>query len=399
MRISKSYKTELRPTEAQAKRFSQWAEAVNLVYNLALRARKDAWEKEKKTLGWYEQSKQLTQFKRIGKFATLRDVPSSTLEFPLRKVDLAYRNFFRRIKRGEKPGFPKMKPEKGYRNSFKLRSTIHVDEDAIKLPKVGWVRLKEKGYLPTEGIKILSATVSEKVGRWFVSLNFEQEIEIEKAEGPPIGIDLGITSLAVVSDGRRFENPKALKRSQKRLVRFQKEWSRRKPGSKNREKTRQKIEKLHYRIANLRKDVLHKATSEITGKRLSPEERPRTIGMETLNVKGMVKNRHLARAISDVGMAEFRRQMEYKAEWRGEEIILADRFFPSSKKCSACGWVNRELKLGDRKWTCVECGVEHDRDLNAAMNLRDIATAGSAECNASGGEEVSSSMKEEFQYV
>jgi len=205
-----------------------------------------------------------------------------------------------------------------------------------------------------------------------VSVQCKQEIEVTQATGEPIGVDLGIKELAVTSDGRRFENPKPLKKAQTKLKRLQRELSRRKKGGKNREKTRKKIAKAYQRIANIRRDTLHKATSAIVAKTKPDSERPSGVVLEDLNVSGMLANHCLAQAISDVGFAEFRRQLEYKTVWYGSELIVADRFFPSSRLCRHCGCINSELKLSDRVWTC-DCGAVHDRDLNAAINLKNLA--------------------------
>jgi putative transposase len=211
------------------------------------------------------------------------------------------------------------------------------------------------------GAKILSATVSEHAGRWFVSVQVEEEVEIEKAQGSPVGVDLGIKTMAVCSDSRFFENPKALRNTLRKLRRAQRALSRRQKGSKNREKSRRKVARLHYRIANIRKNAIHKATSsicclrcthpddsetqiridehkanDIVAKTKPVEQKPSVVVIEDLSVENMLKNHKLARAISDVGFFEFRRQLTYKTAWNGETLLVADRFFPSSKLCSAC---------------------------------------------------------------
>ena len=285
-------------------------------------------------------------------------------------LDKAYQNFFRRVKNGEKPGFPRFKSRKNGIGSFRLTGAIHITETHIKLPRIGWLRLKEHGYIPADGIHILSVTVSESAGRWFVSVQCKQEIEAALAIGEPIGVDLGVKELAVVSDGRRFENPKPLKKAQAKLRRLQRELSRRKKGGKNREKTRKKVAKAHQRIANIRRDTLHKSTSVIVAKTKPDNERPSVVVLEDLNVSGMLANHCLAQAISDVGFAEFRRQLEYKTVWYGSELIVATDF----SLFALCSIVvaSLELKLSDRVWTC-DCGAVHDRDLNAAINLKNLA--------------------------
>jgi len=318
------------------------------------------------------QHRQLNELKKTD-FPWMYDVSKAAPQEALRDLDKAYQNFFRRVKKGgETPGFPKFKSRKNGIGSFRTTGAIHVENARIKLPRIGWLRLKEHGYIPIDGIHVLSVTVSESAGHWFVSVQCRQEIEVAQATGEPVGVDLGIKDLAVVSDGQRFENPKALRKGQSKLKRFQRELTRRKKGGKNREKTRQKIAKAHQRIANIRRDTLHKATSAIVAKTKPDSKRPSVVVLEDLNVSGMLSNHCLAQAISDVGFAEFRRQLEYKSVWYGSDLMLADQFFPSSRLCRHCGCINSELKLSDREWTC-DCGAILDRDLNAALNLKSLA--------------------------
>lgn len=287
----------------------------------------------------------------------------------------------------------KCAPQEALRDLDRAFEHFFRREDSVQLPRLGRLRLKERGYLPTTGVRILSATVSERAGRWFVSIQVEEEIpDPASAQGEPIGVDLGIKALATCSDGVTYENPKALRQAQKKLRRLQRQLSRQKKGGRNREKTRRKIAQLHYRIANVRCDALHQATGGIMARTKPDVERPRVVVIEDLNVSGMLQNHHLARAISDVGMCEFSRQVMYKAVWGGSEVIVADRWYPSSKRCSACGAIKDELELSERVYECDRCGLAVDRDLNAARNLAQLATtkstASSAESNAC-GEDVS----------
>lgn len=376
MEIFRAFKVELDPNNVQRTAFLKHAGAARFAWNWGLARRKAEYEKTGKSSNAIEQYHQLTVLKKTD-FPWLYEVSKAAPQEALRDLDKAYQNFFRRVKAGKKPGFPKFKSRKNGIGSFRLTDTIHVDNDRIKLPRIGWLRLKEHGYIPTDGIHILSATVSESAGRWFVSVLCRQEIEVIRATGEPVGVDLGIKELAVVSDGRRFENPKALRKAQTKLKRLQRELSRRKKGGKNREKTRRKFAKVHQRIANIRRDTLHKATSAIVAKTKPDSERPSVVVIEDLNVSGMLANHCLAQAISDVEFAELRRQLEYKSVWNGSEVMLADRFFPSSRLCRHCGRINSELKRSDRTWTC-DCGAVLDRDLNAAINLKNLAATGSS---------------------
>jgi len=225
--------------------------------------------------------------------------------------------------------------------------------------------LKERGYLPGGGVHILSATVSEKAGRWFVSLQVEMEVADPLMEERPVaGVDLGINRMAQVSDDTYFENPRALKSALTKLKRLQRVVSRRQKGSANRQKAVKQLARAHFRVANLRKNALHQATTKLTKTKSA-------IMLENLNVSGMMKNHPLAQAIADVGMYEFRRQMEYKGQWYGCKVLLADRFFPSTKRCSQCGH-EKAIGLAERVYCCEHCGQVMDRDLNAAINLEQL---------------------------
>ncbi|MBK5093588.1 MAG: transposase, partial [Actinobacteria bacterium] len=267
--------------------------------------------------------------------------------------------------------------------------SIHVEGSRVKLPRLGWIRLKESDYLPaeSEAVHVLSACVSERAGRWFVSLQVEEELHCpERGEEPPLGVDLGVENLAVCSNGEVFENPRALKRSKGKLRRLQKKLSRQEKGSGRREATRKKITRLHYRISCVRSDAIHQATSRVVAKAKPHSQRPCVIGVEDLNVSGMMKNHCLARAVADASMREFRRQLEYKCAWYGIEMVMADPFFPSSRTCSACGAVKPSLELSERVFRCLTCGHVADRDLNAAVNLSKVAGSPPETLNGRGGD-------------
>src|SRR5581483_1753808 len=315
MEILRAYRAELDPNNTQRTTLLKHAGAARFAWNWGLARRKQEYEETGKSSNAIEQHRQLNALKKTD-FPLLYEVSKAAPQEALRDLDRAYQNFFRRVKNGgEAPGFPKFKSRKNGIGSFRLTGAIHVTETHIKLPRIGWLRLKERGYIPTDGIHILSVTVSEAAGGWFVSVQCKQEIETTQAIGEPVGVDLGIKDLAVISDGTRFENPKPLKKAQGKLRRLQRELSRRKKGGKNREKTRKKIAKAYQRIANIRRDTLHKATSAIVAKTKPDSERPSVVVLEDLNVSGMLANHCLAQAISDVGFAEFRRQLEYKTVW------------------------------------------------------------------------------------
>ena len=306
----------------------------------------------------------------------LKNLSKWIIQNALRDLDDAFKHFFRKCKlkkQGQhkgKCGYPQFKSKHKNRGSFRLDDPVYVFEDSVQLPKLGRVRLKEHGYLPTWGVKILSATVSEQGGRWFVSVQVEEEhVEPVAATGPVIGVDLGIKSLAVLSTGEVIENPKELRKNLKKLKRLSRQHSRKVKGSKNRQKATRKLARLHAHIANIRKDTLHKATAQIVAKTKPDHERPSVVVIEDLNVNGMLKNRKLSRAIADVGLHEFRRQLTYKVAQAGVTLKVVSRWYPSSKTCSACGAVKDELALSERVFVCFECGYVADRDYNAARCL------------------------------
>jgi putative transposase len=263
--------------------------------------------------------------------------------------------------------------------SFRLTGRIVVSEKAIVLPRLGRLRLKEREYLPTgDKVQILSATVSEQAGHWYVSMQVEEERAVPENTGPVVGIDLGVKSLATLSDGEVIPNPRHLKRRLKKLQKLQRVVSRRQKGSKNRKKAVRKLAKLHRQIKHQRSNTLHQVTTRLA-------KTKSVLVIEDLHINGMLKNHHLAQAIGDVGFYEFKRQLLYKASWYGSRVVLANRWEPSSKACSGCGWRKEDLRLSDRTFHCQQCGLVLDRDLNAALNLEKLADSSPDNANACGG--------------
>jgi putative transposase len=391
MQIQRAYKTELKLNNKERSLLAGCAGAARYVWNWGLRQKIDEYEATGKSPTYYELHRRLNALKK-GELSWLYQYAKTIPQESLRDLDRAFVNFFRRVKgngqknngKDEKPGFPRFKSRKQRRGRFRVWGSIHVADDRIKLPRIGWLRLKEKGYLPTSGVKILSATISERGNRWFVSLQVEEEIAERQATGQAIGIDLGLNHMAVTSAGQTYENAKALKQALKRLARLQRELHRRQPGSRNRAKTRAKIARLHYRISCLRQEAIHQATSAIVARTKPDKQRPSVVVIEKLNVKGMLLNRKLARSMADVGMGEFGRQIRYKCDWYGISLLEADRWFPSSKQCSRCGQRKESLTLSERTYYCPNCGLMIDRDLNAAINLEQLSTASSAGSEACG---------------
>ena len=371
MQILRAYRTELDPTNKQRSYMGQCCGAIRYVYNWGLAEWKRQYEAGEKPSA-YSLRKQFNGIKD-DLCPWIRTLPYAVTESAFEALGRAFKNFFRRVKSGAKEkGYPRFKVRGRSRSSFRVRS-LGVGHDAVRITGLGWVRLKEQGYLPlAEDIVKYGtyATLSERAGRWFVSVQAYEEMDIETvSSGAVIGIDLGLKSRAVLSNGKVFEIPRWLNIYRRQMGRAGRELSRRKKGGKNWRKSKAKIGQLHLKIANVRAHWLHEISNYVVGLR------PHTIVMETLNVQGMMQNRHLARAVADAGFFELRRQIEYKAKWAGIEVVLADTFYPSSKKCSGCGAQKSVLRLSERTYVCESCGLVIDRDLNAATNLAMLGVA------------------------
>lgn len=385
MKIQRAFKTELDLNNAQRTKCAQHAGAARYAYNWGLARKKAAYQAKEKTPTAIDLHRELNTRKKID-LAWMYESSKCAPQEALRNLDQAFDNFFRRVqlkKQGKlagKVGFPKFKSKKRGLGGFRLTGAIRVFEKHVQLPRLGKLKLKERGYLPTSDVKVLSATVSEQAGRWFVSLQVEMDIPDSSLNGKPVaGVDLGIKTLATVSDGTVIPNPRSLSRNLRKLKRLQQAVSRKVKGRANRRKAVKRLARAHQRVANIRKNVLHQATTTLA-------KTKSVIVIEDLNVSGMLKNhtRSVARAIADVGMGEFRRQLEYKTAWVGSRVVVADRFYPSSKRCSRCQSVREELSLGERMFKCDLCGFECDRDLNAALNLARLAGGSPDTLNACG---------------
>lgn len=382
-KILKGFKVELDVNNAQKTLLLQHVGCARFAYNWALAKKKEAFEKKEKIPNAIELHRELNKLKQT-EFSWMYNSSKVAPQSALINCDIAFKNFFARCKKKVKgkKGFPKFKSKKNEKQSFKLDGSIYIsDKNHIKLPRIGEVKLKESGYIPLDA-EIKSVTVSSKAGKWFASCLIEDEI---KTPTQPInevtGIDLGIKVLATCSDGTIFENPKALKKNLKKLKRKQRQLSKKKKGSKNREKAKRKLAKLYNKISNIRKDASHKATSSIVQKN-------NVIVLEDLSVSGMMKNHKLAQSIGDASFYAFRQMIEYKAKWNGRTVIIANRFYPSSKLDHKSGKVNNSLTLADR--TIIhDDGTTTDRDINASINLKNyylnnLHTASSAEIKVCG---------------
>ncbi|GHO64800.1 transposase [Ktedonobacter sp. SOSP1-52] len=375
--MARGYRVELNLNNVQQTLCRKHAGASRWAYNYGLRRKQEAYKAGQKTPTAIDLHREINALKPS--LPWMYEVSKCAFQEGLRDLDQAFKHFFRKVKLKKegkwkgKCGYPRFKSKKRAIGGARFTGTIRVYPDAIQLPRLGLLRLKEHDYVPMS-VKISSATISEHGGRWYVSICVhEEQAEPMPANGEVIGVDLGIKTLAVVSDGRTFDNPKALRKKLTALKRTCRRHSRKKKGSNNRKKAQRTLARMHRRIANVRRDALHKATSHIVARTKPDAERPRVIVLEDLNVQGMLKNRKLSRAIADVGMYEFKRQILYKAQYAGCKVLLVSRWEPSSKTCHACGWVKEDLQLSDRLFVCEGCGKVTDRDYNAAKNLAALA--------------------------
>lgn len=362
----RAYKYRIYPTGEQKALFAKTFGCCRFVYNWALKMKIEAYKQEKRTVPYKEiQERMVNDLKKENDW--LAEVNSQSLLNSILNLDTAYKNFFRNT---HTAGFPRFKSRKD-RQGFQCPQHCRVDfaNGTITIPKAkdipAVLHRKFKGVVKTVTVSMTPS------GKYFASVLVDTDIQELPATVPlrdaTLGIDLGIKSLAVCSDGRTFDNPKNLQKSLDRLKLLQKRLSRKQKGSANRGKARIRVARLQEYISNCRKDNLHKITYAFTH-----DSQVRTICMEDLNVKGMLHNHHLAMAVGDVSFGMFLTQLEYKCKWYGVNLIKIDRFAPSSKTCGKCGHVYKELKLSERSWTCPECATFHDRDFNAACNIKEF---------------------------
>ena len=356
--VKRTYRYRFYPTKAQAAELSRTFGCVRLVYNRALELRTATWYRERRRVSYAETSALLTSWKAEEELAFLREVSSVPLQQALRHLQAAFSAFFDKRAR-----YPRFKSRKRSRQSAEYtRSAFRWCDGRIYLAKmheplsIVWSRPLPGGVAPS------TVTVSrDAAGRWFVCLLCETTVEPLPATGGAVGVDAGVTSLVTLSTGEKITNPRPERRDRMSLALAQRRLAKKAKGSNNRAKARRKVARIHARIADRRRDFLHKLSTRLVREN-------QTIVIEDLSVTNMIRNHALARAISDAAWAELRSMLEYKARWYGRDVVAVDKWLPSSKTCSTCGELVDELPLNTREWTC-RCGVTHDRDLNAAINI------------------------------
>ncbi len=354
----KAYKYRFYPTPEQALLLKKTIGCVRLVYNKALAARTEAWYERQESISYCQTSSMLTAWKKEESLQFLNEVSCVPLQQGLRHLQRAFVNFWEK-----RAKYPQFKKKRNGGSAEFTRSAFCWKDGKLFLAKsdqpldIVWSR-----PLP-DGVEPSTVTVTmDAAGRWFVSLRVEEKVETLPPRTEAVGLDAGINSLVTLSTGEKIANPKTFDKHYRRLRNAQKKLSRKEKTSRNREKARRKVAKIHNRIKDTRLDHLHKVTT-----RLLRENQ--TIVVEDLSVRNMVKNRKLARAISDCGWGELVRQLEYKCRWYGRTLVKIDRYYPSSKRCSNCGYVAEKMPLSIREWDCPNCGTHHDRDENAAKNI------------------------------
>ncbi len=356
--MNKSYKLRIYPNDEQIELIEKTFGCTRFIYNYFLNQRIEVYKIEGKSTRYTEQQNQLPKLKK--EFPWLKEIDSTSLQMTLRNLDRAFKNFFR----DKNIGFPKFKSKKITKKSYTINyvnNNIQIKKNRIKLPKLKWVTAKVHRFV--EG-RIVSATISKSpTKKYFVSIITELDIEPMAEVDGKIGIDLGIKHFAIYSNGQKVENPKYLRKTLEELAKAQRKLSKKQKFSNNWYKAKKKVAKLHEKVKNQRQDFLHKLSKRIV-------DENQVIILEDLAVKNMIKNNKLSKDIADASWHKFYSYIEYKSKWYGRTVHKIDRWFPSSKTCSNCGYVMENMSLNIRKWDCPNCDTKNiDRDVNASMNI------------------------------
>ena len=358
MDIKRAYRFRAYPTQEQAEQLARTFGCARFAYNHMLRLRTDAWFNEQKRVGYHETSALLTKLKKTPEYAWLNEVSSVPVQQALRHLQTAFNNFFAKRAR-----YPQYKRKDGPQSAEYTTSAFKWDGRALKLAKMDAPLAFRWSRTIPKAAKVTTVTVSkDAAGRYFVSLLCDDTVSPKPEVTGKVGIDLGLTHFAILSTGEKVAAPNTFRKYEAKLAKLQRRLAKKQKGSKNRAKARLKVARLHAKIADARRDFLHKLSTRLINEN-------QVIAIESLSVSNMQKNRCLSKSISDASWSEFVRQLEYKARWYGRELIGIDRWYPSSKRCSDCGYTMPKMPLSVREWVCPECGSIHDRDINAARNV------------------------------
>ena len=365
--IKRAYRFRFYPSPEQASTLARTFGCARFAYNHMLRLRTDAWMQRQERVGYHATSAALTALKKQPEYVWLNEVSSVPVQQALRHLQTAYGHFFAKRAR-----YPQFKRKDGKQSAEYTSSAFRWDGSTLKLAKmVEPLNIRWSRQIP-KAAKVTTVTVSkDTAGRYFVSLLCDDAVAAKPEASGKVGIDLGLTHFAILSTGEKVAAPNTFRKNQAKLARLQRRLAKKAKGSNRRRKAKLKVAKLHAKVADSRKDFLHKLSTRLINEN-------QVIAVESLSVSNMQKNRCLSKSIADAGWSDFVRQLEYKAHWYGRELVGIDKWYPSSKRCSDCGYTMPKMPLNVRQWTCTECGECHDRDVNAARNVLAAGLAVSA---------------------
>ncbi len=367
MEIKRAYRFRFFPTPEQEIALARTFGCARFAYNYMLRQRTDAWFERKEKVGYHETSAMLTALKKTEEFSWLSEVSSVPVQQSLRHLQTAFGNFFARRSK-----YPTFKKKDGAQSAEYTTSAFKWADGKLRIAKMDEaLNIRFSRTIP-KAAKVTTVTVSKDcAGRYFVSMLCTDQVQAKAPVAAKVGIDLGLSHFAILSTGEKIAAPNTFRKNEEKLAKLQRRLAKKTKGSANRKKAKLKVAKLHAKIADSRKDFLHKVSTRLVNEN-------QVIAIETLAVSNMQKNHSLAKSIADASWSEFVRQLEYKSLWYGRELVGIDRWYPSSKRCSDCGHTVAKMPLNVREWTCPECGTIHDRDINAARNVLAAGLAVSA---------------------
>ncbi len=367
MDVKRAYRFRFYPTPEQEQILARTFGCARFAYNHMLRLRTDAWMQRQERIGYHESSAELTALKKQPEYAWLNEVSSVPVQQALRHLQTAFANFFAKRAR-----YPQFKRKDGKQSAEYTTSAFKWDGQLLKLAKMAEpLAIRWSRQIP-KAAKVTTVTVSkDTAGRYFVSLLCDDAVAVKHEVSGKVGIDLGLSHFAILSTGEKVAAPNTFRKNEAKLAKLQRRLAKKQKGSNRRAKAKLKVARLHAKIADSRRDFLHKLSTRLINEN-------QVIAVESLSVSNMQKNRCLSKSIADAGWSDFVRQLEYKARWYGRDLVGIDKWFPSSKRCSDCGYTMPKMPLNVRQWTCPECGSIHDRDVNAARNVLAAGLAVSA---------------------